>query len=196
MTNKLLITGCARSGTSLLASLLGAHSQINMLSESYGKDINRLAGKKYAGNKLCMWSQLRWTRASRWGHLMNRVANFGSGVLNNRVAPVSALSLRDYIDMKAKIIIIVRERDKSIKSAVVRAGLSERKATIQYDKAGVMCAELIHQYDNCLSVRLEDLLEDPAYELDRICQFLEIDYEPGMTRGVKYNLYYPEYQTI
>lgn len=196
MTKKLLITGAARSGTSLLASLLGGHSQINMLSESFTEDINKLAGKKYAGNKLCIWYQIRWTRATRWGYLLNRLANFGSDVLKSRPAPVSRLSLQDYIDMDARIIIIQRNRDPAIGSMVKRAGLSTWQATWQYDRAYFMALELVSRYDNCMVVSMEELLEDPEGQLDKICEFLELDYEPGMVRGAKYNIQYPEYQSI
>ena len=44
--NLVLLLGCQRSGTTLLASMLGGHSEINMLFESTSDDVMRLIGKK------------------------------------------------------------------------------------------------------------------------------------------------------
>ena len=73
----ILILGCQRSGTTLLASVLGRHSEVNMLFESTTDDTLKLIGKKYQGNKLCVWRQIRRNqKASKWGHFVNRLVNF------------------------------------------------------------------------------------------------------------------------
>ena len=51
-SNLLLLLGCQRSGTTLLAAMLGRHSEISMLFESVTDDTMKLIGKKYCGNKL------------------------------------------------------------------------------------------------------------------------------------------------
>jgi len=49
---KLLISGCNRSGTTLLASLIGAHKDIAILNEDYFDGLERIIGKKYQGIKM------------------------------------------------------------------------------------------------------------------------------------------------
>ncbi|NND95360.1 MAG: hypothetical protein HKN45_10875 [Flavobacteriales bacterium] len=97
----LLVLGCQRSGTTLLAAMLGRHSEINMLFESTTNDTTRLIGKTYCGNKLLAWRQIRLKkRSSKFGHLINRIVNLDFGLKRNdhhkfRVYPNSSLSVQD-----------------------------------------------------------------------------------------------------
>ena len=71
-----VVIGLQRTGTTLLASMLGRHPEINMLFESVTKDSLKLIGKEWNGNKLLAYRQIRLhTRSSRWGHLITRIAN-------------------------------------------------------------------------------------------------------------------------
>ena len=64
----LLLLGCQRSGTTLLAAMLGGHSEINMLFESTSDDVLKLIGKKYSGNKALVRRQIRFSqRSSKFG---------------------------------------------------------------------------------------------------------------------------------
>ena len=45
-----VIVGLQRTGTTLLASMLGRHPEINMLFESVTKDSLKLIGKQWNGN--------------------------------------------------------------------------------------------------------------------------------------------------
>ena len=78
-----LILGLQRTGTTLLASMLGGHSEVNMLFESVGSDTTSLIGKKISANKLLVYRQIRFTqRASRLGHLINRIVNLDFKIKN------------------------------------------------------------------------------------------------------------------
>lgn len=189
----LLILGCQRSGTSLLCSLLGAHSDINMLYESLSTDVFRLIGKKYNGNKLLAWRQIRLNqKASKWGHLLNRLANraFSAKKFQKvRICPISDTSLQDYIDKKAKIIIIHRDKQEVVTSIVKRTPMSAIQAEREYDLA---VKEMKKVEQIALSVDFHDLVSNTEECLKGICKYLDIPFESQMLDGVKYNAVYPE----
>ena len=54
-----VVIGLQRTGTTLLASMLGRHPDINMLFESVTRDSLQLIGKKWNGNKLLAYRQIR-----------------------------------------------------------------------------------------------------------------------------------------
>ena len=120
-----LIVGLQRTGTTLLASMLGRHSEINMLFESVNKDVLKLIGKEWNGNKLLAYRQIRRSRkASRFGHLVNRIANLDFRKLNKhhvvRPFPTSHMSINDYKQEGAVFITIEREKTSAIKSMMKR----------------------------------------------------------------------------
>ncbi len=197
----LLVVGCQRSGTTLLASMLGGHSEINMLIESTSTDILKLAGKKYSGNKLICWRQIRMhQRPSKFGHLMNRIFNLdftikSSKFHNNKRYPTSKLSIQDYIDRKSKIITIVRDESEVLNSMLSRTQMNLRQAKNEYDKTITMINK-IKQYDDSFHMTFSDLIHDTENTLNKVCEFLEIDFEKRMLQGVKYNIFYPNNRII
>jgi len=60
----LLIIGAPRSGTTLLAAMIGAHSKVAMLIEDRFFSIKKLTGKEVLANKLCIPHQLEIDRKS------------------------------------------------------------------------------------------------------------------------------------
>ena len=57
-TKGLLIIGPPRSGTTLLAALLAAHSHIGVIMEGMGYDARHLLGVEVWANKLCVPNQI------------------------------------------------------------------------------------------------------------------------------------------
>ena len=97
----LVVIGLQRTGTTLLASMLGRHPEINMLFESVTKDSLKLNGKQWNGNKLLAYRQIRSNkRSSKWGHLINRIVNLDFKQENRhhlvRPFPTSVMSIEDY----------------------------------------------------------------------------------------------------
>ena len=106
--------------------MLGGHSEVNMLFESVGSDTTSLIGKKISANKLLVYRQIRFTqRASRFGHLINRIVNLDFKIKNKhhrkRPYPTSKLSIKDYEKLGCKFIIIERDEKSSIDSMMSRA---------------------------------------------------------------------------
>lgn len=190
----LLLLGCQRSGTTLLASLLGGHSEINMLFESTTTDVTKLIGKKYSGNKLLAYRQIRMdSRASKWGHLMNRMVNFdvkkaGDTPHKRRMYPTSVMSTSDYIKDGAKIISIVRSKEEVVSSILKRTEAKRKIAEFEYDKS---IEEIDKVNDMALRIDFYDLIHNTQETLYKVCEFLEIEFQPRMLEGTKYNFVYP-----
>jgi len=198
-SNLLLLLGCQRSGTTLLAAMLGRHSEISMLFESTTDDTKKLIGKKYCGNKLLAWRQIRInSTSSKFGHLINRVANFDFGLKKNRhhkvrIFPTSALSIQDYLDDGAKIITIFRNKQEVVNSITNRTKMSEAQASIEYDRA---VQEMQHVQKEAFEIQFDKLVNDPVQTLKEVCQFLGLDYEDRMLEGTEYNFVYPHSSVI
>jgi len=191
----LLIIGCQRSGTSLLASLLGNHPDINMLYESISKDIIKLFGKKWAGNKLLYPRQIRLNlRGNKFGYLVNRILNNHFWGINNQIRrpfPSSRMSIRDYMALNVKILLITRAKEPTVSSMIKRMGYSSRHAVREWEKTQGFFKQFKAIYKSTFSIRFEDLLENSESELNKICKFLDIPFHPDMLNGTKYNYAYP-----
>ena len=190
-----LIVGLQRTGTTLLASLLGRHPEINMLFESVTKDSLKLIGKEWNGNKLLAYRQIRQIeRASYFGHLVNRIANLDFKRKNKhhlmRPYPTSDMSLNDYKDEGSFFITIERDKDSSVKSMMKRAGQNKKQAESEWEEG----MKIINQLEGkiILSLTFFDLVNNTENVLKSICSFLEVDYLETMLEGPKYNFVYPQ----
>lgn len=190
----ILIVGCQRSGTSLTASMLGRHPEINMLFESQGKDVLKLIGKEYNGNKLSAWRHIRINqRASKFGHLVNRLANFDFSIKNKehsaKTYPTSALSIDDYLKFDTKLITLRRDKENTVKSILNRTILSQRQAEKEWEQSN----KILDYCDKngSFSIAFDELISQPEEIMKNICKFLKLDFDKKMLEGSKYNYIYP-----
>ena len=194
-----IVIGLQRTGTTLLASMLGRHPEINMLFESVTKDSLQLIGKQWNGNKLLAYRQIRQEqRASKFGHLINRIVNFDFRKKNRhhlvRPYPTSIMSIEDFKREGAVFITIERDRDSSISSMVKRSGQSTEQAKKEYNLGMDIINNL--KKEECYSLSFLDLTNNTEKVLKEICQFLELDYDVRMLDGPKYNFVYPNKEII
>lgn len=194
-----IVIGLQRTGTTLLASMLGRHPEINMLFESVTKDSLQLIGKQWNGNKLLAYRQIRQEqRASKFGHLINRIVNFDFRKKNRhhlvRPYPTSIMSIEDFKREGAVFITIERDRDSSISSMVKRSGQSTAQAKKEYNLGMDIINNL--KKEECYSLSFLDLINNTEKVLKEICQFLELDYDVRMLDGPKYNFVYPNKEII
>lgn len=179
---QILIVGIQRSGTSLLASYLGAHSKINMLYEDIGKNIYKLYGKPVQGNKLVLWTQVRpYARKTLFKSLFYRLTGW-------RLFPTSRMSLMDYINSGAQIIIITRNSDAVIRSMMKRAGYTYRQAEDEYAR-GLSIINWIYTKTQPFEMRYEALIKN-KFSLRDLCGWLDLDFEIGMLNGEECNFAY------
>jgi hypothetical protein len=187
---KLLITGCRRSGTTLLASMIGAHSKINMLNEAYGEESDFLVGKPYQGVKLA-YPHIKFNQryGRLWRLFYHKIAWFRIAIHKLTgywidLPHGSKYSLNDYGNMEAKIVIIVRDREPNVLSMVKRANLSFRQASRTYDRFEYHRKRFDQNY---IRINYSDLTHDPRKTLTFICQYLDIEFEPAMLESMGMN---------
>ena len=190
-----VVIGLQRTGTTLLASMLGRHPEINMLFESVTKDSLKLIGKQWNGNKLLAYRQIRKNkRSSKWGHLINRIVNLDFKQENRhhlvRPFPTSVMSIEDYKKEGAVFITIERDKESSVSSMMKRAGQTKKQAEREWEHG----MKIINQLKNegAYSLTFVDLVNNSEKYLKEICNFLAIEYLEKMLEGPKYNFVYPQ----
>jgi hypothetical protein len=190
-----VVIGLQRTGTTLLASMLGRHPEINMLFESVTKDSLKLIGKQWNGNKLLAYRQIRKNkRSSKWGHLINRIVNLDFKQENKhhlvRPFPTSVMSIEDYKKEGAVFITIERDKESSVSSMMKRAGQTKNQAEREWESG----MKIINQLKNegAYGLTFVDLVNNSEKYLKEICNFLAIEYLEKMLEGPKYNFVYPQ----
>jgi hypothetical protein len=189
-----VVIGLQRTGTTLLASMLGRHPEINMLFESVTKDSLKLIGKQWNGNKLLAYRQIRKNkRSSKLGHLINRIVNLDFKQENRhhlvRPFPTSVMSIEDYKKEGAVFITIERDKESSVSSMMKRAGQTKNQAEREWESG----MKIINQLKNegAYGLTFVDLVNNSEKYLKEICNFLAIEYLEKMLEGPKYNFVYP-----
>ena len=190
-----VVIGLQRTGTTLLASMLGRHPEINMLFESVTKDSLKLIGKQWNGNKLLAFRQIRKNkRSSKLGHLINRIVNLDFKQENRhhlvRPCPTSVMSIEDYKKEGAVFITIERDKESSVSSMMKRAGQTKNQAEREWESG----MKIINQLKNegAYGLTFVDLVNNSEKYLKEICNFLAIEYLEKMLEGPKYNFVYPQ----
>ncbi len=183
----LLLIGAPRSGTTLLATMIGRHTEVGMVNEDVtGRGIRKVLGKQISGNKLCVPNQIRLGHR----HFFAATALKKLGIVAE--APKSKYSIRDYLDLpNLKLIAIIRGAG-SISSMRVRGQHKPRKAVRRWAEAIETIEKIKHQYgERVLVVNFEDLLLEPEPVLRRVCEFLNLGFQEPMLHGYEHNPYYP-----
>lgn len=175
----LLLLGLARGGTSFCSSLLGGHPDINMLCESYGSAILRGVGKLYNGNKLCA-HQIKY----------DYLSSAPLRLVKSRKL-VSRLFFQDYLDLGAKIIMILRDTEDVANSMVNRTNCTYDRA-YEVIEDGLEFLHEVNAHNTVFPVFYNDLCNSKEDTLKKICEYLELEYSPRMLAGEKYNWVYPD----
>ena len=200
---KILILGCIHSGTSLLTSLIGGHPNIGMLFEDLNNNEDKIYGKDFVGNKLILWHQIRYKqRANRVTHILNRVLNlFRKSQI--KIFPSSRKSILDYVKEKAFIITITRNESETRESMRKRMKwlknerLKEFYCGVVYRQSYKLIDKIsMSGYSNFMTIKLENLRNEPEKVLKNICRALGVVYDKRMLDGVNKNWRYSEYKGI
>ena len=182
--NHFLILGNGGGGTSLLRGLMNAHSQCEVLFEHKGQrtDSNP-AGYVGPEKELECWCEL----AAEAG---------ASGICWGNKIPIEQLMTRNYtIETAIKLIdhfkiIFIQRRF----SRVYKPGHAPEPYYRENWKWGHRCYWQMRERkpDGIIAVSFEDLLLRTSVELERICAFIGVIYEPWMILGTK-ETGYPSY---
>ena len=159
---KILILGIMHSGTSLLASYLGAHPDVTILSEVPDNWELRMIGKPVTGVKLLAPQQYR-----------------GKGYEGYKVIKI----MRDPDDLLNSL--RTRTRNKQNKKWYWK--LLWKLPIHRFMAAwGYYCMMGV----NGFTVDYEMICSDPEYVLEQVCEYLDITYTDKMLEGRKYNYAY------
>jgi len=174
----LLILGAPRSGTTLLAAMIGCHDDIGLLVESKRMVFTEIAGKAVVGNKLCVPNQIEFE--ANW---------------DRRVSRFSKAPLEKYLALpNFKLVLIVRHVEAVASSIKKRAGKPNETA-LMYWRRGI---EIMHELKQRLAqdavvIAFENMLANPERHMRRVTDLLELPYQEKMLDGYKYNPYYREF---
>lgn len=187
---KVLILGCPRSGTSLLAGMVGAHPDVAMLWEDRSFAIKRIVGKRVAGNKLCVPNQIR--RHPTWFERLSR--RYGWFVHRHK----SAVSLDRYLREQDLHLILIVRRPEAIISSMMRRGDLDRDAAIARWSQGIQILDELAQQEKerSLVVPFEGLLQSPRAHVEAISDFLGLPLDERMLEGHKHTKLYNQHNGI
>lgn len=203
----LLMLGAPRSGTTLLASMVGRHTEVGLTIEDMGRSFGRIASKQVVGNKLCIPNHIELRRrrnAAKRFCIRKPLRMLGVLRLWKKMGVLeefyygSDLTIEDYLRLpNIKMILITRHGDDVISSITKRSTNSAKIARKRWIRAVSIMHELKQRLGECaLVVAFENLVEDPDSQMRRICKFLELPFQQEMLEGYKYNLIYPGEQKI
>jgi sulfotransferase family protein len=185
----ILLIGAPRSGTTLLATMIGSHSDIGMVNEDVNiRALGRVLGKRFTGVKLCVPNQIQ----------LEKKSYFGSGILKKwgfiAESPKSYFSITEYLAIPAlKVVAIIRDGNDSVSSMMVRGRSKLKKAARRWGEAieTIHTIKTVHP-DRIFIVSFENLVLDPTATMRAVCDFLGLAFEARMLEGHKLNPYYPE----
>ncbi len=183
-----MVLGTPRSGTTLLAALLGSHPEIAMLDEDLNGGVLAVTGNKLPGVKLCVPAQIHPTGRKNWLTKMMSL----SGGLRNRFTQWrthSTLSLADYEGARAmRYVCLIRSPAPNLASIKVRAGKRAHIAERIVQDGLQMILEIAQDpARKTLVLSYEDLVSDTEAQLRRLCAFLDTPFDPQMMEGARHN---------
>lgn len=170
-----MILGNGGGGTSLLRGLINAHSKCQVLFEHKGHRPDDNA-RKYLGPDM---------ELERWLEL-SKITENGGYLWGNKV-PIEQFKTRGYNTQQVvrlidyfKIVFIRRRWSRYYKK-----GRAREETYLEFWDwwSEVYRAMREKRPDMVIRLSFEDLLLRTEMELKRICDFLEIDYEPEMLKG-------------
>ena len=174
----LLITGAPRSGTTLVAAMIGRHTEVALLNEDQGWAMNRVLSKTVVGNKRCIPNQIELKKnppfAFKFLKKLNLIKEF----------PASQYCIEDYLTLpNARVIAVVRNGNDVISSIMRRGKSSFEVAAYRWCRAVEIVQEIRERYpDQLLVVSFEGVVLDPEGSLKKMTAFLGLEFQPGMTR--------------
>lgn len=187
----MLVLGCPRSGTTLLAAMLSTHTQIALTSEVDLRYATKILAKKFVGTKLTVPVQVDLSRrASRVEYVLGRLPLlFRLRRLLHR--PVRRSSIRDYLEARPVVIGIIRDPETTIASNERRGGTTRREAERRWVEALKALAWLHRNYERTYLLRYEELLSAPQEVLLDLLEWMGLEFEPKMLQGYAHTPQYP-----
>ena len=182
MTEKLLITGCHRAGTTLLSSMIGLHKVVAIVNEDYFDSFKHILSKKYVGVKAVIPS----IHLSKKRNLLYTMIFRKTLFIRNLFKLPHAMTFLPYcINDFDKVIIIHRDNESNIQSIMKRTGVKRKYAKRDVDIATAV-KFVVEDRPNVMTISLQELTIGTPFTLRRICVFLGLEYDEIMIEGYKH----------
>ncbi len=192
----LIIAGVPRSGTTLLASMIGSHPEVAMLIEDQDDAILRLAGSTVSANKLCVPNQIKLDSrrspvTSTWRRLGRHWPEWAPGEVHAK-RPTASMSFNDYMALEDPYLILITRHPKSVVSSIEKR--TTKSADLARDRwnLGVveMRAAATKWADLTTVVAYEQLVAEPESLMRGIAHDLGLRFDETMLEGWKKNPFY------
>lgn len=192
----LLVCGAGRSGTSLLGCLLDGHHQLEVdfehsgVASLMGQEVMARPGQIYQARvrnflRACH-KQAALHPDKYYGNKITTEQLFGLED-HNAANPFQRIDILDRFFNGAlvgvKIIFILRDGRTCVRSKTQRTEQSVQVACERWKYSVQVYKFLQQRHRNNICIRYEDLVARPEFELTRICDFLNLSFDPGMMAG-------------
>jgi len=189
----IIVLGAQRSGTTIIATAIGAHPAVALLNEERHGAMFRIVGGKIPAVKLCTPSQVQIDR--RWNPIYHLL--FSVDWILHRVAyrvPRSRISLRDMTrQTELMAVCLIREPSASLDALRRREKWPERafRDTLRRCYRTFEQLRTEPRIQTCV-VSYDRFMRDPETQLRKLCDWLGLPFDRAMLDAPKLNPYYPE----
>lgn len=193
--NKFLILGASRSGTTLLAAALGAHRDIAVLDEDMHGGFAKTTGGKIGGVKLCVPNQIDWDTKWHWIYTPGIINGFLRKSIFMAIVPRGPMSITDYHFRFSPLqnICIVRDHNTNINSIIKRENKSFAVARYRWERCLHTLNRVAQRYPETTHlIRFEDLVSTPENILKKLCERLDLVFDPTMLEAPSRNERYAQ----
>lgn len=193
---KFLVLGAGRGGTSLLHACLTAHSRLRVEFELASKvllgyplaqpDTGRLFEQRMAlFTEECL-REAEKHRPLLWGNKLTTEQLYGLED-QNAYNPRTDVVERFFFEAlpEVKVVFIVRDGRACVASKVRRTGQPYAAAAFRWKYSVAVYRFLRERHHSNICLKFEDLLANPAGELQRVCAFLGVEFEEGMLHNTQ-----------
>lgn len=189
----IVVLGAPRSGTTLVATALGAHAGIAFLSEDVNGGMFRFVGGKLPGVKLCTPVHVDIDRHWRWYYEPLRRVRWLRRHFNYRL-PRSKLSLRDMAARAdLKVVCILREPQSNMAAIRRRADRSERVCRDMLRRTYALYEKLpLERGMEPRFLSYERFVSEPEAQLRDLCEWIGLPFDVAMLEAPRLNPKYPE----
>ncbi len=186
-----IMVGAPRTGTTLLANVLGAHPRIAMFDEEFHGAVRFLIGNKIPAVKLCTPSQIQHTK--KWQPYFKLVQK--NGFLRKRFRHRlirSRLSATDYNAIfDAKFLVILRDPTRSLDALMRRENMKRAQALDHLTQAYSLFKTLADQPEfNSGIISFDRYLADAEGQSRALAAWAGLDYSDDMLDGAALNTRY------
>ena len=186
-----IMVGAPRTGTTLLANVLGAHPRIAMFDEEFHGAVRFLIGNKIPAVKLCTPSQIQHTK--KWQPYFKLVQK--NGFLRKRFRHRlirSRLSAVDYNSIfDAKFLVILRDPTRSLDALMRRENMKRGQALDHLTQAYSLFKTLADQPEfNSGIISFDRYLADAEGQSRALATWAGLDYSDDMLDGAALNTRY------